>query len=230
MTDLRTYVLRVIGVSAVIAFLGIFIIVYADSSGAKTTGTVTSTGAWTNLTTVRINTSDDSRALCENANNCDAGAGTEDGQLSDFTFNIPSGATIDGIELIVEARCNGSQCASFSGDLIEAALSWDNGSSWTSVKQTGELTTSDASYTLGGSSDTWGRSWSSTEFSDGTFQLSIGAQCSTGNCNGGGSPFRTEEIDYLTLNVYYTPATVTAVIPTASVQAPLIVGAPLLIK
>lgn len=87
-----------------------------------------------------------------------------------FGFSIPSGAVIDGLEVVLEAR---SSAASFTPRNIQVDISWDGGSTWTSIKTTSELTTSDASYTLGGATDTWGRTWSDSEFSNANFLVRV---------------------------------------------------------
>ncbi len=88
-----------------------------------------------------------------------------------FTFGIPSGATINGIEVKLEAKDQ-----EIATGVIGVELSHNGGTTYTSSgKDTGTLTGSDAVYTLGGSSDTWGRSWSDTEFSNTNFRLRVNA-------------------------------------------------------
>jgi hypothetical protein len=52
-------------------------------------------------------------------------------------------------------------------------LSWNGGTSWTTAKTTANLTTSEATYTLGGAADTWGRTWSLGDFSNANFRVRI---------------------------------------------------------
>jgi hypothetical protein len=66
-------------------------------TGFKLIGTVESAGAWTAFSTIRLNTSDNSRSQAE-------GLTYIAGEVSDFTFGIPAGATIDGIEVQAEFR------------------------------------------------------------------------------------------------------------------------------
>jgi hypothetical protein len=105
-----------------------------------------------------------------------------------FTFNVPNGNTIVGIEVKIEGS------ASTAAGSIDAKLSWNNGSSVTSAKNTGTLTTTDTVYTLGGSTDTWGRSWSPSEFSNANFRLQLIAQPSNGN---------TVKVDAVQIKVYH---------------------------
>jgi len=88
---------------------------------------------------------------------------------------IPTGATINGIEVQLEAKTNIEATTRH----FQVALSWFNGTSWndTDWKDTLPLTTTDAIYTVGGSADTWGRtSWSPGEFTNANFRVKVKAQ------------------------------------------------------
>jgi hypothetical protein len=76
-------------------------------------------------------------------------------------------------------------------------LSWNGGTTWTAAKSTGTLATSEGSYILGGVTDTWGRTWSDTEFSNANFRVrpmspaihratsrSTGSPCTSGISSG----------------------------------------------
>ncbi|OGZ43263.1 MAG: hypothetical protein A2719_01055 [Candidatus Ryanbacteria bacterium RIFCSPHIGHO2_01_FULL_45_22] len=154
-------------------------------TGFKTTGTVEVNTGWGNMTTTRINTSNNSDAACSAT--CD---NSDDAQLSDYSFGIPSGATIDGIEVVTEM----AEGASADTILVDFSLSWNDGTSWTSVKTATVDGTTDTDYTVGGSSDTWGRSWTDTEFANGTFRLRLDKNPSVDNLF----------VDYLRVKVYYT--------------------------
>jgi hypothetical protein len=52
-------------------------------------------------------------------------------------------------------------------------LSWDGGATWTAAKATGTLGTSLATFTLGGASDRWGRTWSAADLANATFRLRV---------------------------------------------------------
>jgi hypothetical protein len=90
---------------------------------------------------------------------------------ADFGFNIPSGSTIAGIEVSIEA----SAAIADTGP-VDISLSWNAGTNYTAVKSTPTLTTSDTNYTLGGATDTWGRAWSSSEFSNANLRLRVTSQ------------------------------------------------------
>jgi hypothetical protein len=67
----------------------------------------------------------------------------------------------------------------------------------TTAKTTANLTNSQQTYFLGSTSDTWGRTWSSTEFSDANFRLRI--------TNVADSASRSFRLDWVSVRVTYTP-------------------------
>ncbi len=84
-----------------------------------------------------------------------------------FGFNVPGGNTVQGIEVKLEAS------GSTGAGTIQVALSWNGDSSVTATKATSVLTGSDAVYTLGGPSDTWGRGWTPAELGDANFVVRV---------------------------------------------------------
>ena len=157
-------------------------------TGFKTTGAVVSTGTWTSMTTTRINTADDSRATM-------TGTTFAVATLNNYTFGIPSGSAINGIEVNTEF----STSSSIEIATLQLSLSWNNGTNYTATKsdtQTG--TTADKNSTMGGAADTWGRSWTDTEFADGTFLVKV---------EGKSDAMATScRLDFLQIKVYYTTA------------------------
>jgi len=100
--------------------------------------------------------------------------GTE-GDLTDrhiyynYGFDIPSGSTIQGIRVRLDWSLN-----SVSGDNdMGVSLSWDGGTNWTGIKTDTQETIVEHTAYLGGTSDTWGRTWSAEEFSDGNFRVRV---------------------------------------------------------
>ncbi|OGG50387.1 hypothetical protein A2704_05625 [Candidatus Kaiserbacteria bacterium RIFCSPHIGHO2_01_FULL_54_36b] len=112
-----------------------------------------------------------------------------------FGFDIPAGATVQGIEVAIEG-----QGVQQSDQIMSVKLSYDGGSNFSSTKTTGTFQTAggDEIETLGGSTDTWGRSWSDTEFASGTFVLWAWNSSVLGN--------RSIAVDQIRVKVYYTPA------------------------
>ncbi len=130
----------------------------ATNSGFKTAGAIVQSTGFTNFTTTRLATSDNSYAT----------SATTDplGRISTFGLNIPSDATINGLEVTLEAK------VSFGTIGIPFSLSWNNGSSFTSTKSN-TITTTEQVFTYGGPTDTWGRTWTPSELSDANFQVKI---------------------------------------------------------
>jgi len=118
-----------------------------------------------------------------------------------FSFGL-SGVSIDGIEVKIEAFRGGPG----AGDAkIDVALSWDGGSNYTSQKTTAALEHSpEGFYTLGGPTDTWGRSWSESEISNANFRLRVNANLA----------FNTAAyIDHIQVKVYYSKNLIQITIP-----------------
>ncbi|REK52733.1 MAG: hypothetical protein DWQ49_12510, partial [Bacteroidetes bacterium] len=107
-------------------------------------------------------------------------------QFSNHSFGVNPTNVIDGIEVRLEV--SGTTAA---GD-IAVDLSWDGGTSWTSTKTTPTLTTSDVVVTLGGATDTWGRAWVVSEFSDANFRVRL-----TGNPSS-----NTVRLDAIQVRIY----------------------------
>jgi archaellum component FlaF (FlaF/FlaG flagellin family) len=77
---------------------------------------------------------------------------------------------------------------------LRVELSWNGGSSWTAAKTDAVETTTEHTTVLGSSTDTWGRTWSASEFSDANFRVRV-----TAIRNGA----QTFYLDWIPVNVYY---------------------------
>ena len=125
-----------------------------------------------------------------------------------FGLSIPSGATITGIEVSVEARSTDS-----AGCRLGVELSWNGGSSWTSSGKFAALTNVEQVFTLGANNDLWGRaSWTTTDFSDTNFRLRIQYLAPTGCASGS-----TTSLDQVRVRVHYTTSTF---VPDQNVTSP----------
>ena len=110
-----------------------------------------------------------------------------------FNFGVPEGATIDGIEVSIEGESNYAG----ANDKIEIELSWDSGNTYTNEnKQLTYNTGSDEYQNTGGSEDTWGRTWSDTEFSNENFRLRMELI----------SAYTFMRVDHIQVKVYYIEA------------------------
>jgi subtilisin family serine protease len=112
-----------------------------------------------------------------------------------FTYNIasvPGTATIVGIQVRLDARVDSANGA----PNMCLQLSSDGGATWTATtKSTPTLTTSEASYLLGGSSDLWGRSWTAANVTGPNFRVRI--------TNVASNTSRDFSLDWVAVNVYY---------------------------
>lgn len=110
-----------------------------------------------------------------------------------YGISIPAGSTIHGIKVQLDAFVDSiSNTPTMCVD-----LSWDGGTTWTSSRATPTLTTTEATYILGGQSDDWGRTWSNTELEDATFQVRVTPLA--------GSKNRDFFLDWVPVIVDYTP-------------------------
>lgn len=114
------------------------------------------------------------------------------------TFTLSVTEPIVGIEVQVNARVTAGNGA------LGIALGWNGASSIgvfpykTGVKQLPKLTTSLASYTVGGSNDLWGRTaWTSTDLNNTNFRCILWGSTSDGNAQTG-----TIEVDFINVRLY----------------------------
>jgi hypothetical protein len=94
-------------------------------------------------------------------------------------------------------------------------LSWNGGASWTSAKATATLGASTTTFTLGGASDTWGRTWSAAEMADASFRLRV--------INVSSSTSRDFFLDWIGVRVH-TVAAVAATLSAVSFSPTAVTG------
>ena len=110
-----------------------------------------------------------------------------------YNLNIPATAMIRGIQVRLDARADSPS----GSPKICVQLSWDGGITWTTVKSTTTLSTTEATYILGSTSDTWGRTWSASDFNNANFRLRVIDVASI--------PSLDFLLDYVAVNVTYQP-------------------------
>ena len=96
-------------------------------------------------------------------------AGKDRHQFFDYDFGVPTGSTVNGIEVRLDAWAD----STVGGPFMCVELSWDGGATWTATKNTATLGTAEATFTLGTTSDTWGRTWTASEFSNTNFRVRV---------------------------------------------------------
>ena len=110
-----------------------------------------------------------------------------------YNFSIPSGATINGIEVRLDWWLD----STYGNNSMSVELSWNGGTNWTSVQTSSVETTSDTNNKiLGGSTNNWGRTWSFSNFSNANFRVRV-----TSNSNYSTRDFY---LDWVPVKVYYT--------------------------
>lgn len=86
-----------------------------------------------------------------------------------FNLTIPTSCTVKGIEVRLDWRLD-----STSGtNSMRAQLSWDGGTTWTTLKRDTRETTSEHTGVLGSATDTWGRSWTAADLTNAKFMLRL---------------------------------------------------------
>lgn len=78
-----------------------------------------------------------------------------------------------------------------------AQLSWNGGTSWTTMKSLAITAVGETTYTFGSMADTWGRTWSVDEFSTTNFRVRL-VDAST-------QTTKRFDLDYVAVSVTYTP-------------------------
>jgi hypothetical protein len=128
-----------------------------------------------------------------NKNSSCTNNGKDKHHFFNYNFNLPPTAVVQGIQVQLDARADSAS----NNPKICVQISWDGGATWTTAKQTTNLTTTDATYTLGSTSDLWGRTWALSNFSNANFRVRVIDVA--GNVN------RDFFLDYIAVNVTYQP-------------------------
>ena len=109
-----------------------------------------------------------------------------------YGISIPAGCAIAGIEVRLDWWLD----TTGGVNSMSAELSWDGGTSWTTAKTDAIETASQHTVILGGSADTWARTWAISDFSDPNFRVRL---ISTG------ANARDFFLDWVPVTVYYGP-------------------------
>lgn len=152
---------------------------------------------WINPT--RVVSSNNSHATCAIATLDPEGDSSDNLDVTDFDFAIPTGATIDGI--VVEMERSKSPAGGGVDDLLiqiikggtaqgddKAAFTWPNAAS-------------EAYATYGSSSDKWGVTWTADDINATDFGVRVRCISTTYD-----SVSVTAAVDHVRITVYYTPA------------------------
>jgi len=113
--------------------------------------------------------------------------------LSNFGFGVPGGSTIQGIEVRLNSRVDSTT----GSPRFCVQLSWDGGTTWTTAITSGTLSTAETMYIVGGVSNTWGRTWTNTDFDNANFRVRLTMVAS--------STSRDFSLDWTGVQVRYSP-------------------------
>jgi hypothetical protein len=125
-------------------------------------------------------------------NSC-TGSGKDKHHFFNYNFSIPGAAVIKGLEVRLDARADSTA----GSPHICVQISWNGGSTWTTAKQTANLSTGELTYVLGTPTDLWGHTWSAGEFSNANFRIRVIDVATNGA--------RDFSLDYIAVNVTYQP-------------------------
>jgi hypothetical protein len=110
----------------------------------------------------------DTNSGSANGTGC-ASASRDKHRFFDYGLSVPGGSSVAGIEVRLDARAD----ATGGNPRMCVQLSWNGGTSWTAAKITPSLTTSMATYVLGGPADGWGRTWTPAQLSNANFRVRV---------------------------------------------------------
>jgi hypothetical protein len=119
-------------------------------------------------------------------------SGKDRHRFRDYGLALPASASIKGIQVRLDAGADSSS----SSPRMCVQLSWNGGSSWTSAKTTSTLTTSEATYVLGSSTDRWGRTWSTSNLPNTNLRVRV--------INISSSRSRDFSLEWIAIKVHYT--------------------------
>lgn len=157
---------------------------------------ITGFGAFPWDNTGNITASDNSYST--NTYNGDmGGTGFDYLKASNFGFSIDSGATIDGIEVIIERKDAG-------GSVTDSEIKILNGDGSAGVGTTNRSTgaawpTNDANTTFGSSSDSWGETWTPAKVNSSDFGVYIRPSSAAGF-----GQTDIASVDHVEITIHYT--------------------------
>ena len=123
----------------------------------------------------------------------------------DFTFGVPAGATIDGVEVDIEGFMDNSFPVNGESLVLSANISVDGGTTYSADKDiTFFFGGGDSTEVYGGATDKWGLTLSDTGFSNANFRVRLTVSGVDAN--------DIMYIDHVQVKVYYTGGTLPPVI------------------
>jgi len=115
-----------------------------------------------------------------------------------FNFSIPTGAIINGIEVRLDAWYNTLGWNPSSAGYFRTWVPFNS----STFANSSNVTSSEATYYVGGPTSTWGRTWNPVDFSNTNFKIQLLAYTTFSN---GTQYSQSLSLDYCQVTVYYTP-------------------------
>lgn len=109
-----------------------------------------------------------------------------------YGFFLVGSCNIEGIEV----RIDWWLLDTLGDNSMAVDLSWDGGNTWSASRSDSAETTSEHTAILGGSTDTWGRTWSPSDFDDANFRARVTTNRTLP---------QTHFLDWVAVNVHYSP-------------------------
>lgn len=111
-----------------------------------------------------------------------------------YAFGLPGTvSSISGITVRADVGMNNNGGTSN----VCTQLSWNGGTTWTTIKSLLVSGTAQAAYTFGSATDTWGRAWAVGDFSPANFRVRV--------IDASSQPMKQFQLDYLGVTVSYYP-------------------------
>lgn len=180
-----------------LAFTGIAAQCTAAGPFSGTSFSDVNTGSYTFSNPSYLASSDNNRASAAALLSVLSG-NTDQLQASGFNFNIPSSASICGIEVAIEKRASNITLLATVSDhdvrLLKAGATTGNNKA-----DPTDWSTTESYITYGASNDLWGSSWSAADINDPNFGVSFSA-----GINGLVGVLPIARVNHVQLTVYYT--------------------------
>lgn len=111
-----------------------------------------------------------------------------------FATGVPGAvSSIDGIRIRADLGMNNAGGTTN----VCAQLSWNAGATWTTMRAVALTATGETTFVFGGTSDTWGRTWTVSQLSTANFRVRLIDASTQTN--------KRFDLDYLAVSVTYTP-------------------------
>jgi hypothetical protein len=169
--------------------------IYVDqgSPTAKTAGTASNNSGWTSSTSAEVQ--DSAFANTSALGNSVSSANLD---LSNFGFNIPSTATVNGIAVSISRKASASTSTNHINDIHIQAIK-GGVTAGTDQALTGtNWPTTDTAQTYGGAASLWGTTWAYSDINASNFGIRIVAKSTCSTCG------LTAYVNSVTVTVYWS--------------------------